>query len=667
MVFVLLLISIPFVVFEAQKQQEIRQRASTGEVCQVPLKIPVLALEYLPRDLVNTQLLSAPETGFGLDATVNGRDISYWEQKTDESINAIIPYLNDATRFHGYKDTNSPQFLNFYVLDKKKFYDAIPRGYQLGSNPRGGINYRPNYGQILRDINICDYVDGKGVKEVWMYGYHNDSQEFLPSDKSRIVPDESRMSSKYGDISNSLPKESTIPEQYRMPVCNNSYTLYNFIIGAGSQNLGTEVHNRLHQIENMIPFAESKWPPVREDRPSSNIKGSIFWGNFSEYVQDYTKRSSYRSSCGNAHYTPNWGSLGNDYNYGITDKREFNCETWNPDPSKTTYISAGCERWGCNELGFYKWFMQNMPGYNNGIVYNGQQMRNWWEAVYDFNAFIDKGKTLYGESNYPACLNSNLAINLASSPTPVSISVPTSTPTPTAVQLALVITPTPSIAIEPTLTLVPTITPTTVAPTIEPTVATTTPTPTTVQLVMASTPTPTPISAPAATPTPTSISAPLSSNFASSSTSEPAAVQPNQNTQAATTTSNTATTTPNTQVTNFAAGQIIKSKNPVFQGKASPGTKIVITVSSRIVTGTVYADVNGNWTWAVPEELDNGTHKATITATDNQGRSTTTSFEFTVSVQEILVVGNMRTTIFILAIGIFAIILGFLLLKVSFS
>jgi len=58
-------------------------------------------------------------------------------------------------------------------------------------------------------------------------------------------------------------------------------------------------------------------------------------------------------------------------------------------------MNANCTQWGCTETGFYKWFMQNIPGYENGIVYKGIPMRNWWEAMYDFNAFIDAGRSLY--------------------------------------------------------------------------------------------------------------------------------------------------------------------------------------------------------------------------------------------------------------------------------
>lgn len=373
-----------------------KPKSSSSDSCiNLPIPVPVLVLEYYPPDPKNSTLLDGNETGWRQDAQIEGRTIKFWEQKTQEMISKGIILINNATRYHGYKDSSAPQFLNYQILEDKKFYQPIPKGYLLEKKANGDA-VRPDYGGILRNLNICDYVDNKGVKEIWMYGYHNDNG---------IVPDESRMSSKYGDVSNSYPKEQYIEEQYRMPICKNSYVLYNFTYQPNGDP-GNNLHNRLHQIENIIPYAEGTWPPTVQ-----NTQGSIFWGDFAEYLQEDSpfvqqgfRISSYRSSCGNAHITPNWSNMRTQgYVYDLKQQGEFNCETWNPDDSKTAYIKAGCERWGCTDIGFYKYFMQNIPGYNNGIEYNGQKMRNWWEAMYDFNAFIDKGRSLFGDSIF--CIN----------------------------------------------------------------------------------------------------------------------------------------------------------------------------------------------------------------------------------------------------------------------
>lgn len=328
---------------------------------------PVLILAYYPPDPTNPTYLDPVETGW------SNILITDMQTATQGMIEAGQALINDATRYHGYKDPSAPQYLEYYTYEKMEYFYPMPRGY-----PLGGTQYRPHYNQILSSINICDYVDNHNVKEVWIYGYH----------ASVIVPDESKMSSKYGDVSNAYPKDEYIPEEYRLPQCTNSYVMYNFTYQpGGAQAIGNNIHNRMHQIENVIFFAEDLGYPPN----NSNVIGSLFWDDFSVYG-NRASLPDYQSSCGNTHSPPNTTE---EYDYDSTEYRDNNCETWHPDDSLTTYVTANCTQWGCTDVGFYKWFMQNLPGYNNGIVYNGKQMRNWWEAMYDFNGFIDGGRSLF--------------------------------------------------------------------------------------------------------------------------------------------------------------------------------------------------------------------------------------------------------------------------------
>jgi hypothetical protein len=354
------------------------------------VQAPVLVLAYFPPDPANPEYLDAAETGW------SHFKIADMQNATRNMVAAGADLISEATRYHGYKNAAAPRYLGYVVQDYQEFFEPLPRGYFLGNLqiPRyfGELSpdvpaeapaapaamYRPHYGNILRHVGICDYVDGQGVKEVWIYGYHY----------GEIVPDESKMSSKYGDVSNALPKDEYIPQEYRLPRCANSYVMYNFTYQpGGSSAIGNTVHNRLHQIENVIFFAEHRgYPPTDQ-----NATGSLYWDDFSVYGAA-AARPGYRASCGNTHSPPNTTQ---GYDYTNQTFKENNCETWAPDDSQTTYVNANCQQWDCTDVGFYKWFMQNMPGYENGLVYQGRQMRNWWEAMYDFNAFIDARWSLY--------------------------------------------------------------------------------------------------------------------------------------------------------------------------------------------------------------------------------------------------------------------------------
>ncbi len=353
------------------------QKAET----QIPQSLTprVLAISYLPPDPSNTTIM---------DKVISGENTSITQKETaiNNLITSMLTFASIATKYHGYNQPNTPQYLTYQLAENKVIYSAIPKGYLLKATEN---IYRPNYGKILLDNSICNYVDNQNVKEVWMFGYHY----------GQIEPDESRMSSKYGDFSNSRPKETdpAYPSTFRLPKCNHSYILYNFNY---QRTLPEMIHNRLHQVENTFYY----------------IDKSTFWGDFSEYIQYpggctaalqqdpgrvCRENHNYRSSCGNAHFTPNWRTSADDYKYSIPDQKESNCETWNPDESQSTFKSFGCAEWGCTDVGYYTWFLQNLPGYNNCIAYQGKYMRNWWDAMYDFDGFIDKGKSLY--SNVSSC------------------------------------------------------------------------------------------------------------------------------------------------------------------------------------------------------------------------------------------------------------------------
>lgn len=334
-----------------------------------PLGVPVLQINYFPRDPDRPEYLSRAETGLDQDILV-----STMQAATQQMVNQSLPLISDATRYRGYRDPAAPRFLEYSVLAKKDVFSPMPRGQAIW-----GGKFRPNYGLILSEQNLCDYVDNRGVKEVWIYGYHNDAP-------GGIEPDESRMHSRYGDVSNSLPKEEQVDVEFQMPKCANSYVTYNFVYQA-SGDIGNTVHNRMHQIENVIAYAEGHSYPPSAD----NVAGSVFWDDFSVYGERGSL-PGYRASCGNTHRPPNTNS---EYVYDSQEKRWNNCATWHPDDARTEYVEADCAQWGCTPTGFYKWYMQNMPGYNNGIVFDGRLMRNRWEAMADFNGFIDGGRSLF--------------------------------------------------------------------------------------------------------------------------------------------------------------------------------------------------------------------------------------------------------------------------------
>lgn len=385
-------LSIVLVKQSAKQQEEIN-----AQTCQaLPLHIPVLVLGYFPPDPNNPNQLDPVETGWDAQKINQyggfpGFNLTDWHNTVDEITSTLLTELTDNTRYHGYKDSSAPPFLTWDIVDKKYFDTKIPKGVP-DSDP--GNPYLPNYNQILTNQNICNYVDNQGVKEVWIYSYHSNT----------VTLDESRMSSKYGDISNS---HGNLDPSVTLPTCKNSYTLYNYEYYPDKNTaVPNTIHDRMHQIEDIVSYADGHY---NETTPAG-----LFWGNFATYTGQGKP-----IACSTTHRPPNSSQ---DYDYANTNSVSSDCENWNPDSTKAIFSPVTCDKWGCTDQGYYKWWMQNNPGYNNGITYQGKPMKNWWEAMYDFNAFINNGKSLLGNSLF-SCF-----VTPTPSSTPIS---PTMTPTST--------------------------------------------------------------------------------------------------------------------------------------------------------------------------------------------------------------------------------------------
>lgn len=311
-------------------------------------------------------------------------------------------FLSNASAYKGYKDPLATPYLDYQIFGSKYIEGPVELGLPLSASSN-----RPNYRYYLERENICDLVDNKGIKQVWFWTQHS----------SNVVPVESNMSmgtksSKYfnrvgyGDISNSERTND-------LPVCNKTYTLFNYNYNRGVPEM---IENHAHQLEYLFEFLDR----------------SLFWENFvgSKVGSDLI----YNPGCGWTHYPPNGVS---DYDWYNKNKVLSDCEDWNPNGSGAKKLTS-CETWSKSSscprdggLSFKLWWMQNLPGENNNLSFQGKPLINWWEVVYDLDSVLANESGLY--------------VPQSTTPTPTpKTSTPTPTPTPRIpTPTALVPTPTP--------------------------------------------------------------------------------------------------------------------------------------------------------------------------------------------------------------------------------
>ncbi len=329
----------------------------TTSATSAQFSMPVLVLSYFPlKDGRLDPIITGMSDGL---ATIRA--------KTKNLVSGDAQLLTEASIYHGYKDSSATPSLIFTIFEEKEFLEPLPKGKEVPWKSGLGI-YRPDYYKMLSDINICDYVDNKGVKMVWVMGYSYGNIEPVESNMAMGRTSASFWNHKtYGDVSNSEESDD-------LPICEKTYVLTNPIY---SRDKGIEGYN--HHFEVLFKF----------------IDYDLFWNKF---VGPFGLQSGARH-CGWAHYPPNAVT---EYSWQYEGDVVSDCEDWKPDGSgekkivdcHTWYAPFGSECTGDTEgFAFQRWWGQNIPGKDNTLSHNGKKMRNWWEFIGDFDAALKKGKS----------------------------------------------------------------------------------------------------------------------------------------------------------------------------------------------------------------------------------------------------------------------------------
>lgn len=322
-------------------------------------EMPVLSLSYLPIDKKDFSKIDLSVVGPYLPA---GTTIDTIRQKINRVSNELIAGLEKGSTYHGYKDNSSKPVLNYSILEAKEFLRPILRTNNSDwiFPEQGDWGLTADHYKELSDINICSYVDDKGVKEVWIWMYHygpdmnNDGKADLDQNRYHVSPAESNMAGPYGDISNS----NRIND---LPVCKNTYVVYEYNY---TRDFGEAIEDHTHQIEAVLREADS----------------STFWDKF-------VGETASTFSCGWTHCPPNVMAECSTHNYDWKNEAivDSNCEDWKENGSGATK-EISCHTWAGSVCGsnsgdkFKVWWMQNIPS-------------SWWKYIGDFdNAMKNKVK-----------------------------------------------------------------------------------------------------------------------------------------------------------------------------------------------------------------------------------------------------------------------------------
>lgn len=309
----------------------------------LPMEVPIVIVKYFP---VNGDRIDIRVTGDWDESLEAAR------RKAERIAEQTVAALEEGSRYHGYKDPEARPSLRYRVLAVQEVLQPMP----LRPKRPGDRVPLPDYAKMMADLDIREWVQDKGAKEVWLFAYHGNVVGLW----------ESNMSSPYGDVSNSDRDGGDLP------VLDRTYTVYHFNC---QRDVAEALENHTHQIEHLLNHIDG-----RDTAPPERWPDLLFWGKFvgSDFshkmvpVRTSDGRQVYR--CGWIHYAPN---SERDYDWANPRVVETDIEDWRPEGIGRTR-TLNCERWQCNDLRWKVYWMQNIPGAGHGLADRGRPLTNWW-------------------------------------------------------------------------------------------------------------------------------------------------------------------------------------------------------------------------------------------------------------------------------------------------
>ncbi len=292
--------------------------------------IPTLVISYFP---VKNGRIDRAITG-DVEAPLDGM-----RRHTDQTTRRVVESLETGSIYHGYKDPTAQPGLRYELVEKLEFLEPLPTYAKPGHRVP-----MTDYNAITNRVNLRYWVEERGIKEVWLWGYHGGVIDLW----------ESNMAGPYGDISNSDR------DPHDLPVFGQTYTVYHYNYGRGSSEA---VEDHIHQIEAVL----------------RHVDPHLFWDKFVGRVGE--------GRCGWAHYPPNGQR---DYDWANPNYIWSDIEDWTPEGTGAKQ-RLNCNRWRGDSLTWFIYWMQNLPGANNGLTFRSRPLTNWWTFIGDFDHAQAKG------------------------------------------------------------------------------------------------------------------------------------------------------------------------------------------------------------------------------------------------------------------------------------
>jgi hypothetical protein len=349
------------------------------------ITVPVVIINYLPTiDGVLLDMQRAPDGYWDLfNSTLERVKSKILADKIVEK-NAI----EEGTRFRDYATNKNDPYISIDIVGYINVYELdLTFWMKTTSNGKPVDMKTIEYFKLFERLNIKNYVNNLGVKEIWITMFPKDEYPSVIKNNMADVntyyglPESNMSSPLTGDISNSYRQPNDLP------LYSKTYVVYG---NSGHRGADTDLHNRGHQIEAQLSY----------------FYNNLIWKN--AFLPTSTLKEF---RLGNCHWPPNATS---DYDYSSKTPVKSDIATW--QPSGGLFVDVNVDTWLNKNYLFdmkatgiigesnyandaqVKWFIywwQSIPGLTNQIQYNGKQLTNWWDLFYNWDDAIKNKKTLW--------------------------------------------------------------------------------------------------------------------------------------------------------------------------------------------------------------------------------------------------------------------------------
>lgn len=331
---------------------------------QTPLRVKVLVLDFNP--LIPAKL-HAPEDP---DAKPKGlRQVAGW----NDPLPLAAGYMQDFCDASG----GLVQYQIVEWLVARRFQKKVdgfiytPESYMAALAKGTGVTeawHRPDgldYPHMIKEFKLVPRVESGEIDEVWMMG--------LPY----FGYWESAMAGRDAFYING--------GVYDQVLCRRRFAIMGFNVERGVAEM---LHDVTHRAESTMARIYGGW---EADRLTTN------WARFAA-----NRKQSGTAAVGTCHYPPNGEK---DYDYANKRFVESTADDWLHYPNLTgRKRTFNCDEWGKphkDQRGnpdyhrnYQRWWFTHLPK-APGVNADGR-LNNWWEYIYNFNAYDASGKGLPG-------------------------------------------------------------------------------------------------------------------------------------------------------------------------------------------------------------------------------------------------------------------------------